>query len=132
MLEPHALFRALVALLPMLILGEAGLSKLFAREVPGWFKDQFDGTWLGTLPLGPQWWFIALAEVGAAGLCLASLASGEFLATDAPPTFLHFGLLAASAVFTMLSFGLRVAGDFAGSANGFYYAALSLLLFAVV
>ena len=131
MVDPDVLFRALVALLPMAILGEAGLSKLIAREVPDWFKEQFDGTWIGRLPLAPQWWLIALAEVAAAGLCLASLVSGEFLVAESP-MFLQLGLLASAAVFTALAFGLRVACDFAGSANGFYYAALSLLLYAAV
>lgn len=115
----------------MLILGEAGLSKFAARETPDWFRDQFSGTWLGRFPAGPQWWLIALLEVAAAGLLAAGLAMGETLVPGAI-VFVGWGLLLATAVFTMLSFGLRVAGDFPGSASGYFYAALTLGLYALV
>lgn len=130
-MDADAAFRTLAAALPMLILGEAGLSKLVARETPDWFKDQFSGTWLGRFPAGPQWWLIALLEVAAAALLVAGIATGETLA-GGTIHLVGWGLLLAAAVFTMLSFGLRVAADFAGSASGYFYAALTLGLYAFV
>ncbi|MCA9545583.1 MAG: hypothetical protein KC613_14360, partial [Myxococcales bacterium] len=39
-----------------------------------------------------------------------------------------YGLLGATLIFAGLCFGLRVAIDFVGAANAFYYGALSALL----
>ena len=130
-MEDLNLPRLIAALLPMLVLGEASLAKLFARETPSWFVDQFKDTWLGKFPAAPQWWLVAVLELAAAGLLLAGLVSGEFLASS-EPVLLQYGMLLSAVVFVMLTFGLRVAGDFAGAANGYFYTGVTLGLYALL
>ncbi len=130
-MDAAALFHLAVALLFLTVFAEAGISKFAAREVPQWFVDQFKDTWLGKLPAAPQFWLIATLEVAVAALVVASVVTGEPWA-DGVNTWLGYALLLASVVFSMLCFGLRVSFDFAGAANAFFYAALSLILWAIV
>ncbi len=126
-MQQSALFQFVVVVLYLAVFAEASLSKLVARETPQWFRDQFASTWLGAAPLPLMWWSIALAELAVAGVMLAALVSGEVFAAEASP-LVGYGLLGATLIFAGLCFGLRVAIDFAGAANAFYYGALSALL----
>lgn len=126
-MQQTALFQLVVVVLYLAVFAEASLSKLVARETPDWFRDMFASTWLSAVPMPLMWWSIALAELAVAGTMVAALVSGEVFA-DAPSALLGFGLLGATVVFAGLCFGQRVAIDFAGAANSFYYGALSLLL----
>ncbi|MFT4703514.1 MAG: hypothetical protein ACI81R_001205 [Bradymonadia bacterium] len=130
-MEDVNLPRLIAALLPMLVLGEAALAKIIARETPSWFVDQFKETWLGKFPAGPQWWLVTLLELGAAGLLFAGLVTGEVMA-GSEPVLLQYGMLLAALVFVMLTFGLRVAQDFAGAANGYFYTGVTLGLYALL
>ncbi len=125
-MNPHALFLLAVIALYLVVFGEASLSKLREREVPQWFLDQFSGTWLAKIPLGPQYRMIMVLELVVAGLFVAALVTGEPWADTRP--LLGYGLLGASGVFTMLCFGQRVSFDFAGAAASFVYSALTLVL----
>lgn len=129
-MQHEPLFRVIICLLYLAVIGEAGVMKFVGRTTPSWFVDQFRSTWLGRLPAAPQWWTIAFLEVATAALFLVALVRGEPWHETQP--YIEAGLLSASLVFVALCFGLRVAGDFVGAASGFVYAALSLLLWAAV
>ncbi len=130
-MDQSALFHLAIALLFALVFAEASLSKFIAREVPQWFVDQFKETWLGHFPTAPQYWLIAVLEFGVFALVVASVVTGEPW-EPGQNLLLGYGLLLASAVFSMLCFGLRVSFDFAGAANAFFYSALTLVLWAII
>jgi len=130
-MDPHHVFLTLAAALPMLVLGESAVMKLIARETPEWFRGQFAGSWLGRFPAGPQWWLLTVIELGAALLLGLGLVLGESL-PGGSPYWIEWGLLASALSFVMITFGLRVAADFAGAANGYFYAAMTLVLYALV
>ena len=130
-MDQAALFHLAVAALFLAVFAEAGISKFIARETPQWFVDQFKETWLGKFPAAPQFWLIATLELAVAALVVASIATGEPWDTGANQ-WLGYALLLASLVFAMLCFGLRVSFDFVGSANAFFYGALTLILWAIV
>ena len=119
-----------IPILVLSVFAEASLSKLIAREVPEWFRDQFAKTWLGKLPIAPMYWSIAVLELGVAVLAVISLATLEFNSMET--LFLELSLLLATLVFAMLGVGLRVSMDFAGSANAFFYGALCVALWFIV
>lgn len=130
-MDQSALFHLAIALLLLATFAEASISKIVAREVPQWFVDQFRDTWLGKFPAAPQYWLIALLELGVAALVVVSIVTGEPWATGQNP-WIGYALLLASAVFAMLCLGLRVSADFAGAANAFFYGALCLVLWAII
>jgi hypothetical protein len=130
-MDQSSLFHLAIALLYALVFAEASLSKLIAREVPQWFVDQFKDTWLGRFPSAPQYWLIALLELAVFALVVVSVVTGEPWETG-QNMYLGYALLLASAVFSLLCFGLRVSFDFAGAASAFAYSALTLILWAVI
>ena len=129
-MDVSTLFHLLVIALFLAVFGEASLAKIVDRSTPDWFVDKYRGTWMGRLPAPLLWWTIALLELGTAGLFLAALVTGEPFAGETELTAL--GLAAATLVFVVLCFGLRVALDYAGAANAFFYAALTVLLYAAI
>ena len=130
-MEQSSLFHLAIAGLLLATFAEASLAKLLGREVPQWFVDQFKDTWLGKFPAAPQYWLIAVLELGVAVLVIGSIATGEPWNAGANP-WLGYALLLGSLVFSMLCFGLRVSFDFAGAANAFFYGALCLILWAII
>lgn len=129
-MDQSTVFFGAVALLYLVVFGEASLSKLREREVPQWFLDQFKDTWIGKFPVAPQYRLIMLLELVVAGLFVASIATGELWGDSR--TLMGWGLLGASGVFSMLCFGQRVSFDFAGAASSFFYSGITLLLWYVV
>src|SRR5690606_34315084 len=125
------LFYLAVCLLFLAVFGHSSIAKLCEREVPAWFISQFEGTWLARFSSRLQYRFIMLLELAVALLFLASLAFAEAFGND-PKVFMGYGLLLASAVFTMLCFGQRVSADFVGAASSYVYAAGALILWFLV
>lgn len=126
-----SVFFLAVCLLYLVVFGEASIAKLREGEVPDWFRQQFADTWLGKLPVGPQYRMIMVLELVVAGLFVAALVTGEPWAEGAK-TLMGWGLLLASAVFSMLCFGQRVSFDFAGAASSFVYSGITLVLWFLV
>lgn len=125
-------FQLAVIVLFLVVFAEASLSKLLARELPDWFRDQFKDSWLGKLvPMPLLYWPIALAELLIAGLFVMSLVFLEFK-TGVPNVYMGWGCLGAMLLFAGLCFGQRVTYDYAGAANSFYYSALSGVLWYLV
>ena len=132
MVTTDQLLLTLVCLLYAAMLGEAGVMKLIARSTPEWFRSQFESTWLGKLaPLPLMWWTIAVIEVTVAACFIAALATGQTFGQSETP-WMEAGLLLAAALFAGLCFGLRVAMDFVGAANAFYYAAATMGLYTLL
>ncbi len=115
-----------ICLLFVAHLGEASISKIIARETPGWFVDQFSDTWLGRGPLGLMWWSIALAELLATGLFIGGIV--QSLGVSEIGSLVYAAIALTVLIFAGLGFGLRVACDFVGSANAFFYGVLTGLV----
>lgn len=99
----------------------AGGSKFMERKVPDWFKAQFGKSFLNVLPgLAVSYWTIALLEILVPLLLIVSLIKSEFL-LDAEHFYLQIAIALSSVIFAMLGFGLRLANDFQGAANLFFY-----------
>lgn len=119
--------------------GLTSLEKWRGGGVPEWFKSQFEKTFIARLPGGLKlaYFQIAVLETLVALLVLASLARLEFLgcaatvsgvsSDKAVPVFLLGALHLALFVFAMLGFGLRLAGDYVGTANLFFYFGATLV-----
>lgn len=125
------LFYLAICLLYLVVFGEASTAKLREREVPEWFRNQFAPTWLGRFPAAPQYRLIMLLELSVAGLFAAALVLGEPFGSGGRP-LMGYGLLLASAVFSLLCFGQRVSFDFGGAASSFVYSALTLVLWFLI
>jgi hypothetical protein len=124
------LFHGALLLLFLVVFGEASLSKFFDRTTPEWFVEKYRSTWMGRLPAPLLWWSIAVFEVVTAAAFLLALVMREPVTGEQMWT--ELALLLAFLVFTALCFGLRVAQDYAGAANAFFYATLTALVWAVV
>lgn len=100
------------------LFGTAAWDKIKGKTVPDWFLKSFEPTFLSKIPGGPraQFWGIAIVETILA-LC--------FMLSIAIPEILPFALLASLFLYGALCFGLRLIGDFQGSANMFIYFAAS-------
>ena len=58
----------------------AGGMKILEKSVPGWFKDQFSKTFLGSFPgVAAAYWILALLECSVPLLLVFSLVQTEFL-----------------------------------------------------
>ncbi len=102
------------------LFGTAALDKLKTLKTPEWFIKQFENTLISKLPGGATlgYWMIACLELGLFLAFIASAFVGGLLA---------YTLVGAIFLFAALCFGLRLAGDFQGSANMFIYFAATLV-----
>lgn len=117
-----------ISSLYLLTFGLAGISKWFDGGAPQWFIDQFKNTWLGKLPGGPrlQYMGIAFLETLVCVGVIISLIFMEFL-PQTPTIFLSFSLILSGFIFVILGFGQRVAYDFVGAANSFFYFGMTMV-----
>ena len=109
-----------IILIFSVLFGTAALDKLKSMTVPEWFIKQFEPTLIAKLPGGARfgYWMIATFEL---------MLFASFLASIAFPLMLPYTLTGSLFLFAALCFGLRLAGDFQGSANMFIYFAASLI-----
>jgi hypothetical protein len=121
--------RGAIQIMYFLIFAQAGIGKIAAVGVPDWFQKQFAGTFLNAFPgaLALQYYGIASLELLVATGFLLSLARGEFI-TARVPKIMKLSLLGSSLVFLILSFGLRLTGDFSTASQVFIYFIASLAL----
>ncbi len=111
---------AIIALMYVVLFGTACFDKLKSMSVPSWFIEQFSKTFLGRYPLAVtlSYWSIAIFELALVLMFLFSL----WIAWVLP-----FALIGAMGIFVFLLFGIRLIGDYQGSANMFTYFGISLL-----
>jgi hypothetical protein len=107
--------------------GLASLVKWQTRGVPDNFIDQFSNTWLSVLPMGLAlpYYLIAVAETLIFVFFLLSLFRVEWLSTS-DKMYMRIGLIASLFVFAILAYGLRLTGQFGGTANAFFYFGVTL------
>ena len=107
--------------------GLASLVKWNSGGVPEAFTEQFGSTWLAALPLGLvlPYYLIAVTETLIFVLFLLSLFRLEWLATS-DKMYLRLGLIVSLFVFVILAYGLRLTGQFGGTANAFFYFGVTL------
>jgi hypothetical protein len=123
--DPH-FFRSLaIVFIYTVLMGTAALSKLREKSAPEWFLKTFQGTMISKLPGGAAggYWVIAALETILTVLFLAAI----FL-----PAMLPVALTLSLYLFGILCFGLRISGDYQGSANLFIYFTSTLISLALI
>ncbi|MBU6154090.1 MAG: hypothetical protein KGP28_07295 [Bdellovibrionales bacterium] len=107
-----------IQFLHTVLFGTAAWEKIKGRKVPEWFLKSFEPTFLSRLPGGSQaqFWVIAGIE---------SILALSFPLSVVVPELLPYALLTSLFLYGILCFGLRLIGDFQGSANMFIYFAAS-------
>ncbi len=108
--------------------GLASLAKWTPGQIPQGFQEQFGETWLASLPGGlfMPYYTIAVSETLAFLLFIVSLARLEFL-PNRQTHFLQYGLILSLFIFVILAYGLRLTGQFQGTANAFFYFGATLV-----
>jgi hypothetical protein len=117
-----------IQLLLLTTFGLAAYAKFQTPLMPDSFVDQFRNTWLVNLPGGLffSYYTIALSELSIAIVFMTSVLRFEFL-SGRKKTFLRTGLIMSLFVFAILAYGLRLTGQFQGTANTFFYFGATLL-----
>lgn len=107
--------------------GLASLAKWRPIGIPEGFIDRFGETWLGTLPGGLflPYYTIAVSETLIFAFFLLSIGRLEWVKSS-DKMYLRLGLILSLFVFVILAFGLRLVGDFGGTANTFFYFGVTL------
>lgn len=108
--------------------GLASLSKWREGGVPDHFYNQFGETWLSMLPGGLiiPFYSIAITETAVVVLVLISLFRAEWL-QQSKKLFLRSALVLTLFIFVMLGYGLRLIGEFGGTANLYFYFGCTLI-----
>jgi len=108
--------------------GLASLSKWKEGGVPGHFIDQFGDTWLASLPgdLVIPFYTIAILETFAFAMFILSVFRMEWQKVS-DKMYLRLGLILSLFIFVILSYGLRLVGEFGGAANTFFYFGVTLI-----
>lgn len=116
-----------IQLLIMATFGLAAVAKWFPPGIPENFINQFGDTWLGSLPGGLfiPYYTIAVTEATAFFLALISFFRLEWIRGN-PKYFLKLSLILCLFIFVILAYGLRLTGEFQGTANTFFYFGVTL------
>ena len=122
-----------VQLLYIMTFGMTSYSKWIEEGVPQHFVDRFSDTVLSILPGGMIFSFytIAIAETFALALFLISVFKMEWL-SESRKIYLESGLVLSLFIFLILGFGLRLAGEYGGAADLFFYFGVTLIALYVV
>ena len=117
-----------IQLLIMVTFGLASFSKWIGGGIPDSFTGQFGDTWLNKLPGGlfMPFYTIVLTETAAFLLAAVSLLRGEWIKENGN-TWLRSSLILSLFIFVILSYGLRLTGQFSGTANTFFYFGTTLV-----
>jgi hypothetical protein len=115
----------IIVFLFSILFGTAGLDKFKTLQTPEWFIKQFDRSFLSRFPrlLAFSYWKIAAFE---------TLLAIAFVSSLFVPGILPLALLGGMLLFGFLCFGLRMIGDYQGSANIFIYFTASLVALYVI
>ncbi len=108
--------------------GLASLNKWIPFGIPDGFINDFGETWLGSLPGGLilPYYTIAITETLVVVFFVMSLFKKEFL-VGTEKKWMYAGLVMSLFVFVILSYGLRLIGNFGGTANTFFYFGATLV-----
>ncbi len=117
-------------LLLVMTFGLAGIDKIIGGKIPGWFLEQFKGSWLDLFPGSMEISFvmIALLEIATAAVLIIGLVKKEFLLKVAnDKRLLQFGVALAQVTFIALGFGQRLTHKFDAAGSLFFCAALTFI-----
>lgn len=122
-----------VQLLYIMTFGMTSYSKWIEEGVPQHFVDRFSDTVLSILPGGMFFSFytVAIAETFALALFLISVFKMEWL-SESRKIYLESGLVLSLFIFLILGFGLRLAGEYGGAADLFFYFGVTLIALYIV
>ena len=114
-----------IRLIYTILFGTAAWDKIKGKVTPEWFLKSFEPTFISKLPGGARsaFWLITGAE---------TLLAIAFPLSLIFPILLPYALLSSMFLFAGLCFGLRITGDFQGSANVFIYFAASILSLSIL
>ncbi|TVQ05548.1 MAG: hypothetical protein EA359_02950 [Balneolaceae bacterium] len=117
-----------INLLYIATFGLASLRKWQTGGVPDSFRDQFSESWLAVLPgdLALPYYTIAILETLITILFIFSMFFKEWQVTG-KKTFMTSGLILSLFTFVILAYGLRLTGQFQGTANAFFYFGCTLI-----
>lgn len=113
--------------------GLASYAKLVPIGIPESFTAQFADTWINWFPGGifAAYYTLALLETAAFVFFIISIYRLEFLKTHSK-FYLKAGLILSLIIFVLLTYGLRLTGQFQGTANTFFYFGVTLFALYVV
>jgi hypothetical protein len=116
-----------IQFLYMVTFGLASLAKWSPGGIPEGFTNRFGDTWMALLPgaLVLPYYTIAISETLIFALFFLSLFRLEWL-NGSDKMYMRLGLILSLFVFVILSYGLRLTGDFGGAANTFFYFGVTL------
>ncbi len=122
-----------IQLLIAVTFGLAAMGKWFPPGIPESFAGQFGETWLGSLPGGLflPYYTIAITEAAAFFLALASIFRLEWI-NGKSKLLLKSSLTLSLFIFVILTYGLRLTGEYGGAANTFFYFGATLIALFVV
>lgn len=122
-----------IQLLIAVTFGLAAMGKWFPPGIPDHFKSQFGDTWLASLPgeLFIAYYSIAVLEAIAFFLAMASIFKLEWISENRK-TLLKACLVTSLFIFVILAYGLRLIGEFQGTANAFFYFGTTLVALFIV
>lgn len=111
----------------LITFGLASLAKWKTGGVPDHFIEQFGETWLASLPAGLafSYYTIAITETLAFVFFILSVFRVEWVKSS-DKMYLRLGLIMSLFIFVILSYGLRMVGEFGGTANTFFYFGVTL------
>ncbi len=123
-------FTLSISLLYLMTFTHAAIGKIQSPTTPEWFIKSFQSTFLSSMPggLGLQFGIITYAELLLSLVFLAAIIL-LVVKNEIGQLLFNLGLLGSVLMFTSLSFGQRLVFNFDSSAQLFFYAAFSYILF---
>ena len=130
MVAYYARYAAIYLLFGM-TMGLSSVDKLI-RDVPQWFTDQFQNTFVNTFPgITVAWRVAGVLEVSVLILLVVSLVTLEIL-PKRRKSWLKLGLGVAALTFTMLAIGQHITSQLDGAASLFFYFGATMATLLVV
>ncbi|HLP84700.1 MAG TPA: hypothetical protein VK157_10155 [Phycisphaerales bacterium] len=129
----RAVMYVAISLLLLFTWGFGAVAKLSAAgQVPEWFTQTFEKTFLNTFPgLWASFYSIAVLEAVVALLAIGSLITGEAF-RPRKPVLLVVSILISMLLFVQLNFGKQLLQDFTGAHELFMYFAGALIMLLAV
>lgn len=112
----------LIQLLYLSLTVITALQKIIPFQIPDWFLEKFEPTFLSYIPYGISFSFVSIAalEVLISVVFVLSIANKEFL-TKNSKNYLNFGFDLSMLLFLILFFGSFLAKDYQNGAIDFMY-----------
>lgn len=112
----------LIQLLFLSLSSITAFQKISGFQIPNWFQQKFENSFIGFIPFGISFSFIAITilETSIAFVLLFSIIKMEFKEEN-KKNALNFGLDLSLVLFLVLFFGSFLVGDYENGALDFLY-----------